>query len=50
VHDALIRNPVVPAWWPVFCAVVDVVVGAWLMGLVVRFPHTALKARVDSLK
>ena len=28
VHDALLHNPVVPSWWPVFCAVVDVVVGA----------------------
>jgi len=41
VHDALLHNPVVPSWWPVFCAVVDVVVGAWLMGLVVWSPPTA---------
>lgn len=39
VHDALIRNPVVPPWWPIFCAVVDVVVGLWLMGLVLRSPR-----------
>lgn len=34
VHDALIHNPAVPPWWPVFCAVVDVVIGAWLVGVV----------------
>ena len=31
VDDALIRNPVVPAWWPVFCAVVYVVLGVWVL-------------------
>jgi len=41
VHDALIHNPFVPPWWPVFCAVVDVVVGLWLIGLVARSPRTA---------
>jgi hypothetical protein len=41
VHDTLIENPAVPAWWPVFCAVVDVVVGAWLMGVVIRTPYPA---------
>jgi hypothetical protein len=52
VHDALIRNPAVPPWWPVFCAVVDVVVGAWLVGLVVRSPHafSAASARAASWK
>ena len=30
VHDRLIANAVVPGWWPVFCAVVDVVLGGWL--------------------
>ena len=33
-HDALICNPAVPSWWPVFCAVVDIALGAWLIGLV----------------
>lgn len=36
VHDSLIRNPVVPSWWPMFCAAVDVVLGAWLGMLVAR--------------
>lgn len=30
VHDALITNPTVPGWWPIFCGVVDVVLGGWL--------------------
>ena len=52
VHDALIHNPAVPSWWPAFCVVVDVVVGGWLMGLVVRSPRTALatSARAASWK
>ena len=33
-HDALIYNPAVPSWWPVFCAVVDIALGVWLIGLV----------------
>jgi len=41
VHDTLIRDSVVPSWWPVFCAAVVVVVGVWLMGLVLRSSHTA---------
>jgi hypothetical protein len=48
VHNVLIQNPVVPPWWPVFCAVVDVVVGAWLMGWVVwstrSVPATSARA------
>lgn len=30
VHNALIANAIVPSWWPVFCGVVDVVLGGWL--------------------
>jgi D-alanyl-lipoteichoic acid acyltransferase DltB (MBOAT superfamily) len=41
IHNLLIHNPVVPPWWPVFCAVVDVVVGVWLTGLVVRSTRSA---------
>jgi len=29
-HDALIANAVVPGWWPTFCGIVDVTLGAWL--------------------
>jgi D-alanyl-lipoteichoic acid acyltransferase DltB (MBOAT superfamily) len=52
VHDALIQNPVVPPWWPVFCAVVDVVVGAWLVRLVARPPRmlSAAPARAASFE
>lgn len=30
VHGVLIANVVVPNWWPVFCGVVDVVLGGWV--------------------
>jgi len=36
VHSAIVSNPVVPAWWPVFCGVVDVVLGGWVVFLVRR--------------
>ncbi|MFD0692606.1 hypothetical protein ACFQZT_00715 [Paenibacillus sp. GCM10027628] len=34
VHDRLFVNPGVPEWYPVFCAAVDVVIGAYLIQLV----------------
>jgi hypothetical protein len=30
VHEAVVVNPVVPDWWPVFCGVVDLVLAIWL--------------------
>ena len=33
VHGAVVSNPVVPAWWPVFCGVVDVALGGWVFRL-----------------
>ncbi len=30
VHDILLPNATVPSWWPIFCGVVDVVLGGWL--------------------
>jgi uncharacterized membrane protein len=35
-HHALVQNPVVPGWWPVFCGTVDVALGAWV-GVLVRW-------------
>ncbi len=29
-HDRLIANTGVPSWWPMFCASIDVVIGAYL--------------------
>lgn len=29
-HSRLVENPGVPAWWPGFCASIDVVIGAYL--------------------
>lgn len=33
VHGAIISNPGVPSWWPVFCSTYDVVAGAYLAWL-----------------
>jgi hypothetical protein len=33
VHDGLIENPGVPAWWPGFCGSIDVVLGLWVIML-----------------
>ncbi|MDC1174178.1 hypothetical protein OAT67_02210 [Bacteriovoracaceae bacterium] len=30
LHDLALKNPSVPHWWPVFCAVVDLVLGLWI--------------------
>jgi hypothetical protein len=32
-HPMLIENSGVPAWWPVFCGGVDIVLGAWVIYL-----------------
>jgi RsiW-degrading membrane proteinase PrsW (M82 family) len=45
VRDALITNAVVPGWWPVFCGVVDVVLGGWLGTCAVT---NRLKARLPT--
>ena len=36
VHSAVVSNPVVPTWWPVFCGVVDVGLGGWVIVLLNR--------------
>ena len=43
VHGRLFTNPGVPAWYPVFCFVVDVVVGAYLLWLSSRVPDADLR-------
>ncbi len=43
VHSQLITNIGVPAWYPVFCFVVDVVVGAYLIWLSRRVPDANLR-------
>jgi hypothetical protein len=30
-HDSIIENPGVPAWWPAFCASIDVLLGLWVI-------------------
>lgn len=31
VHDVIIENSGVPAWWPSFCASIDVLLGLWVI-------------------
>ena len=43
VHSQLITNTGVPGWYPIFCFVVDVVVGAYLLWLSRRVPDANLR-------
>ena len=43
VHSRLFMNPGVPGWYPVFCFVVDAVVGAYLQWLSRRVPDANLR-------
>ena len=42
-HSQLITNVGVPAWYPVFCFVVDAVVGSYLLWLSRRVPDANLR-------
>jgi hypothetical protein len=42
-HGEFFTNPGVPAWYPVFCFSVDVVVGAYLLWLSRRIPNANLR-------
>jgi len=42
-HGRFFSNPGVPAWYPVFCFSVDVVVGAYLLWLSQRIPEGNLR-------
>ena len=42
-HGQLFTNPGVPAWYPVFCFLVDVVVGAYVLWLSRRIPNANLR-------
>lgn len=44
VHDRFFANPGVPAWYPVFCFAVDIVVGLYLLWLWRRIPDGNLRA------
>ncbi len=43
VHSQLITNTGVPVWYPVFCFVVDAVVGTYLLWLSRRVPDANLR-------
>ena len=44
IHEAYIRNPGVPSWWPGFCLAFDVLFGGWFAALLVRASHSSLTA------
>jgi hypothetical protein len=44
VHDRLIANAGVPAWWPAFCLAIDVAMAAWLAALLLRGQLRARRA------
>ena len=41
VHSSVVTNPVVPAWWPLFCGTVDILLGGWVLVLLRRGRLTA---------
>jgi len=43
VHSRLFTNPGVPGWYPVFCFVVDAVIGSYLLWLSRRVPDANLR-------
>lgn len=43
VHGRLVANTGVPSWYPVFCFVVDAVVGSYLLWLSRRVPDANLR-------
>ena len=43
VHGRLITNPGVPGWYPIWCCVVDVVIGSYLLWLSRRIPDANLR-------
>lgn len=43
VHGRFLANPGVPVWYPVFCCVVDVVVGLYVLRLSLRLPDANLR-------
>ena len=43
VHSQLITNTGVPGWYPIFCFVVDAVIGAYLLWLSRRVPDANLR-------
>jgi len=43
VHSQLITNAGVPSWYPIFCFVVDAVIGSYLLWLSRRVPDANLR-------
>jgi len=43
VHSRLITNMGVPGWYPIFCFVVDAVIGSYLLWLSRRLPDANLR-------
>ena len=43
VHGRLVVNPGVPGWYPIWCCLVDVVIGAYLLWLSRQIPNGNLR-------
>ena len=43
VHGQLVTNPGVPGWYPIWCFMVDAVIGAYLLWLSRRVPDANLR-------
>jgi hypothetical protein len=43
VHSRFLTNPGVPSWYPIFCFVVDAVIGAYVLWLSRRVPDGNLR-------
>src|SRR5690606_14894454 len=46
-HGDMIANPGVPAWWPMFCATIDLVLGGYLAWLLLRGYKPGIHAQQD---
>ncbi len=47
-HNQFITNTSVPAWWPMFCAIVDIVLGTWVMYLTKKRSNKSLPPTAES--
>ena len=42
IHESIFHNPGMPSWWPVFCGVIDVVVGLYILNFVRNLPKLSI--------
>lgn len=42
LHESIFHNPGMPSWWPVFCGVIDVLVGIYILYFVRKLPKLSI--------